>query len=71
MEVGKAGPSINGAQKAKRVGQLGANPVMQSGAAIKASDTIRAVTPDPPSTPEGHDDTTPNFDRVRRIITRR
>lgn len=59
---------VNGVQAVKkRTTQLGAS-VMPSGAAMHAkgaADSIRPATPDPLPSPEGHEDTNPNYDRVR------
>lgn len=36
------------------------------GAAVRGADAIRPASPDPLPTPEGHEDTNPNYDRVRQ-----
>lgn len=62
---GKAVVPVNGVQQRKRVTQV-ASSVMPSGAAVKGADVIRVASPDPlATTPEGHEDTNPNYDRVR------
>lgn len=63
------GNGVNGnEQERKRVSQLAT--VMPSGAAVatKVAEKIRAVSPDPLPSPEGHDDMNPNYDRVSIIL---
>lgn len=67
--TGRAGAAVpvNGVQARKRATQVGSSVVPSLAAgAIKGADVIRPASPDPLLTPEGHEDTNPNYDRVRK-----
>lgn len=68
QDMGRRQQQTPGTQPRKRATDVGAGNVMPGGgptAVVRGTDVIKPATPDPSPTPEGHDDTNPNYDRVR------